>query len=122
MLVAQAAVAAFVADGHLQTQVEWLRRLYEPRMDAMLQALKKYLPDASVTTPMGGFFIGIQLPPAANVTNLVQRAKSAVLLLTPGRNFFSGNVPEAHRFVRLPFCVVAPPESKIGVQRLAELL
>ena len=121
-LVTQAAVAAFIADGRLHDQVEWLKQLYQPRMAAMLQALATHIPGAIVTTPEGGFFVSAQLPTTANVMSLRQRASSAGVLLTPGREFFAGNVPAASRFLRLRFCAVSPEDIEQGVLRLAGLL
>ena len=64
--------------------------------------------------------------PQANTENLIGRAKDAGLVLTPGAAFFAdpddGEAVPGDRFVRLPFCAVAPEQIEEGVRRLAALL
>jgi 2-aminoadipate transaminase len=126
VLPTQAVVAEYLRRGWLQPNIERLKALYRPRWEAMNGAIKRYLPGVESSTPDGGFFVSITLPPTANTANLVARAKDQGLVLTSGQAFFAdpdeGAVPNGERFVRLPFCAVTPEQINEGVRRLASLL
>jgi 2-aminoadipate transaminase len=126
VLPTQAAVAEYIKRGWLAPNIENLRALYRPRWRAMLDATRRYLPDAEVMEPDGGFFVGVMLPPEANTSRLVERAKEQNLSLTAGASFFADSAPgdsiDGEKFVRLPFCAVTPEQIDEGVRRLATLL
>ncbi len=125
-MIDQAIVSEFIARGWLGPNLENLKALYAPRLDAMLSALERHLSGlADWVRPDGGFFIGMELRRAVSAPELMARAKDAGLLLTDGRGFFAtqaetGGRPD--RFVRLPFCALQPEEIESGVRRLAEVL
>jgi DNA-binding transcriptional MocR family regulator len=126
VLPTQAAIAEYLRRGWLEPNIEQLKRLYRPRWEAMLAALRRELPGVEASAPDGGFFVSILLPERANSANLVSRAKARGLVLTPGQPFFAdaddGGAPPGERFVRLPFCAVTPAQIDEGVRRLASLL
>jgi 2-aminoadipate transaminase len=126
VLPTQAAVAEYLRRGLLEPNVECLKSLYTPRWKAMAGAVRRELPGAKAFIPSGGFFVSVMLPEDANTQDLVNRAKDANLVLTPGAAFFAdpddGGSTEGDRFVRLPFCAVTPEQIEEGVRRLAGLL
>jgi 2-aminoadipate transaminase len=126
VLPTQAAVAEYLRRDRLRPNVERLKELYRPRWQAMADAVRRELPAAQAFIPEGGFFVSVMLPEDANTDNLVGRAKDRGLVLTPGAAFFAdpddGEQTPGDRFVRLPFCAVAPEQIEEGVRRLASLL
>jgi DNA-binding transcriptional MocR family regulator len=128
VLPTQAAVAEFRRRDLLDSNVASLKQLYYPRLQAMVEAVKRHLPGVSFAEPEGGFFLSISLPPEANSANLVERAQQAGLVLTEGKTFFAdplegqSDATEGERFVRLPFCAVTPAQIEEGVRRLATLV
>lgn len=127
VLPTQSVVAEFIQRGWLDENIASLKALYEPRLDAMIKAIRTYMPDVTFTAPDGGFFISIFLPESANYDNLVERAKAVNLALTDGATFFADPLPGQddsikNRFVRLPFCAITPAQIEEGVKRLAELV
>ncbi|MEO8307017.1 MAG: PLP-dependent aminotransferase family protein [Pseudomonadota bacterium] len=104
--------------GLLLPQVEKLKKLYAPRLDACLAALDKYIPDAVATRPDGGFFLSLTLPPGTLTTDLRAAAAKRSLNLADGMAFFPQGGGE--RFLRLPFCALTPAQIDAGVQRLGE--
>jgi DNA-binding transcriptional MocR family regulator len=104
--------------GLLAPQIERLKALYAPRLDACLAGIDKHLPDARTTRPEGGFFVSLTL--AEDVLTTAVRAEAATrgLNLADGLAFFPEGGGE--RFVRLPFCALSPAEIDEGVRRLAE--
>ncbi|HLG61358.1 MAG TPA: PLP-dependent aminotransferase family protein [Ktedonosporobacter sp.] len=126
-LPTEAAVVEFHKRGYFATNLGHLRQLYAPRLQAMIKALKTYLPDIPFAEPEGGFFVSITLPEQADGANLLARAQAVGLALTDGTAFFADPLDEerqhvGERFVRLPFCALTPVQIEEGVQRLATLI
>ena len=102
----------------LPPQIERLKHLYGPRLDACLAGLDTHMPDARATRPDGGFFISLTLPEGALTTRVKAQAATRGLNLTDGQAFFPEGGGE--RFLRLPFCALSPAEIEDGISRLAE--
>jgi DNA-binding transcriptional MocR family regulator len=103
--------------GLLEPQIERLKALYAPRLEACLAALDRHMPDAEATRPEGGFFLSVTLPEGVMTTAVRAAAAARDLHLTDGLAFFPDGGGE--RFVRLPFCALTPEEIDEGVRRLA---
>jgi 2-aminoadipate transaminase len=104
--------------GLLPPQIERLKKLYAPRLEACLAGLDRYLPDATPTRPDGGFFISLTLPEGVTTTTVRSQAATRGLNLADGLAFFPTGGGE--RFLRLPFCALSPAEIDDGIRRLAE--
>lgn len=104
--------------GLLPGQLDRLRQLYGPRLEACLAALDTHMPDAQPTRPDGGFFVSLTLPEGVRTTDVRARAAERGLNLSDGLAFFPDGGGE--RFLRLPFCALTPAEIEEGVRRLAE--
>lgn len=104
--------------GLLQPQIERLKQLYLPRLDACLAALDKYMPGAVEARPDGGFFISLTLPEGVLTSTVRMQAATRALNLSDGLAFFPNGGGD--RFLRLPFCALTPAEIEEGVKRLAE--
>ena len=118
----QAMVAEFIERGWLDTQIDHLRGLYEPRLYATLEALGDYLEDVA-TWPRsdGGFFVGVNLKVDVDTDELLKRAEEANLALTDGRSFFADRA-NGCGFVRIPFCALTPHQIREGVMRLSSVV
>jgi DNA-binding transcriptional MocR family regulator len=126
VLPTQAALAEFIRRGWLEPNIERLKQAYAPRWRAMVDAVRTHLPQVTFAEPEGGFFLSVTLPPGANATGLVERARGKGLLLSDGRGFFAdsddGTPPPGERFIRLPFCAVTPEQIEEGMRRLGSVL
>jgi DNA-binding transcriptional MocR family regulator len=116
--VAQGITYEWCRRGLLPPQLERLRALYGPRLDACVAALDTHMPEAKATRPDGGFFISLTLPEGVSTTAVRAKASERGLNLSDGLAFFPNGGGE--RFLRLPFCALAPAEIEEGVKRLAE--
>ncbi len=124
VLPTQAAVVEFHKRGYFASNLENLKQLYTPRLNSIVAALKKHLPNVPFAQPEGGFFVSIYLPEQTDSDTLLERAQTAGLALTNGRDFFAdtlegGEDSMGKRFVRLPFCALTPEQIEEGVRRLA---
>ena len=117
----QGMVYEYCRRGLLELNIDRLKEVYRPRLQATLDALEKHMPQATWSRPEGGFFVGVTLPEGSDVVTLRARAGHAGLKLTDGRGFFA-NPPDGIRFLRIPFCSVTPEEIDEAVSRLARLL
>jgi DNA-binding transcriptional MocR family regulator len=116
--VAQGITYEWCRQGLLWPQIERLKKLYAPRLDACLASLDRYLPTAVATRPEGGFFVSLTLPDGVLTTAVRAQASERGLNLADGLAFFPEGGGE--RFLRLPFCALSPTEIDRGVRRLAE--
>ena len=116
--VAQGITYEWCRRGLLVPQLERLKRLYLPRLEACLASLEAYLPDTLKTRPDGGFFISLTLPDGVFTTTVRTQAAARSLNVSDGLAFFPNGGGE--RFLRLPFCALSPAEINDGIQRLAE--
>ncbi len=116
--VAQGITFEWCRRGLLTPQLERLKQLYAPRLEACLAGLDAHMPDAQTTRPDGGFFVSLTLPEGVSTTAVRERAAERGLNLTDGLAFFPEGGGE--RFLRLPFCALAPEEINEGIGRLAE--
>jgi 2-aminoadipate transaminase len=106
--------------GLLPPQIERLKKLYAPRLDACLAAIDKYMPDAVATRPDGGFFLSVTLPEGISTTAVRTAAAKRDLNLADGLAFFPSPSGGGERFLRLPYCALTPAEIDDGIGRLAE--
>jgi 2-aminoadipate transaminase len=103
--------------GKLPGQIDRLKALYAPRLDACLDALAREMPEAVATRPDGGFFLSVTLPEGVSNEAVRRAAAKRQLQLADGRGFFPG--AGGDRFLRLPYCALETEEIEEGVRRLA---
>lgn len=116
--VAQGITHEWCRRGLLPPQLERLKALYGPRLEACLAGLDTHMPDATPTRPDGGFFVSLTLPEGVSTTAVRERAAERGLNLADGLAFFPQGGGE--RFLRLPFCALSPAEIDEGIRRLAD--
>jgi 2-aminoadipate transaminase len=120
VLPTEGIVNEYCRKGLLEPNIEKLKALYRPRLDAMLGALRKHFRDATWIEPEGGFFVSATLAETIDGHELFKNAREFGVVLTDGRGFFSDGKGE--NFVRLPFCALTPEEIEEGVRRLAQAI
>jgi len=114
---AHGVTAEWLAEGKLFPQIERLKQLYAPRLEATLAAIDEHMPDAVATRPDGGFFLSVTLPEGTSTTALRAAAQKQNLNLADGLAFFPNGGGE--RFLRLPFCALTPAQLFEGVRRVS---
>ena len=121
VLPTQGMVFEYCRRGLLDANIERLKQIYRPRLEAVLTALDDQIPEADWTHPEGGFFVSGFLPPGNVVADVRERALDNGLKLSDGRGFFL-EPSDGDRFLRIPFCSLTPEQIEVGVSRLARLL
>ncbi len=117
----QMAVSTYLERHDWRAQIEAFKDMYRARRDAMLEALREYMPPGTTwTTPGGGFFVWVTLPDGLDAQAMLPRAVSARVAFTPGTAFYADGF--GSRNMRLSFCYPTPERIREGVRRLAEVV
>jgi len=115
----QRTLDAYVNVGQYQAHLRRSCRLYRKRRDAMLTAIKRYLPaEIQVKPPQGGLFIWVRLPQNHASRHLLSLAIQEGVEFAPGFRFFP-TPAEGEPYLRLNFATQTPEEIDQGMQRLA---
>ena len=112
VLLGQATVCEFLARGAFERQLERLRTELRSRRDAMLHALERHLPDATWSSPEGGFFVWVRLPGTPDGREVVKRTDGVRALA--GTSFGAPS-----DYVRLSYAAADADEIEAGVECLA---
>jgi DNA-binding transcriptional MocR family regulator len=116
-MVAQAIVHEFCQSGALQRSIETVRTNLKARVDALVTALERDLPDARFVAPEGGYFMWVELPEGTDVDKLFAAAGERGVTFVKGSDFLlegGGNT------LRLAYSGVTPGQIDEGIGRLAE--
>lgn len=117
----QAIVAEAMRAGLIEKRLPELRRFYEVRCRAMLDALTEHAPaEARWTRPSGGFFILLELAAGVDATAVLTQAIDAGVAYVPGQPFFvdDGGV----NTLRLAYSKETPEKISEGIARLGGVL
>ena len=94
---------------------------YAGRRDAMLAALKTYMPTATTwTRPQGGLFVWVRLPEGCDGAGLLPRAVAAGVAFVPGSAFFFDG--RGANTMRLSYSLASETQIDKAIERLASLL
>ncbi len=118
----QRALEAYVTVGRYQAHLRRSCQIFRRRRDAMLAAIKRYLP-ASVhfDPPQGGLFIWLQLPEDLDSEKLLPLAWEEGVDFTSGNGFFPDGIG-GEKWLRLNFVAQAPDEIDEGIKRLGKAI
>jgi GntR family transcriptional regulator/MocR family aminotransferase len=108
----------YVTVGRYQTHLRRSTRQNRKRRDAILTAIKHYLPeDVRVAPPQGGIFVWLRLPKRMVAEDLLKLALKNGVEFTPGERFFP-NPTEGKHYLRLNFATQPPENIDKGIRRL----
>jgi 2-aminoadipate transaminase len=116
-MVAQAIVHEFCQSGAIQRSIETVRTNLKARVDSLVAALERDLPDARFVAPEGGYFMWVELPEGTDVDKLFAAAGERGVTFVKGSDFLlegGGNT------LRLAYSGVTPEQIDEGIGRLAE--
>jgi 2-aminoadipate transaminase len=119
--LSQATLAEFVRRGHLTRHMAKMKKVYLRRLDAMENALQKFMPEGVTwTRPEGGLSVWVTLPPGFDAGELLIHVRERGVLYIPGRHFYFQN-PQPNT-LRLGFGSVDEKRITRGVETLSDLL
>jgi 2-aminoadipate transaminase len=108
-------------EGFLDRHVRFIRTVYRERRDAMLAALRRYVPAAvRWTTPQGGLFLWVTLPEPMDAAEILPAAIAENVAFVPGTAFFADG--SGRNTFRLNFSNASPERIQEGIRRLGSVL
>ncbi|GAB3400346.1 PLP-dependent aminotransferase family protein [Schumannella luteola] len=116
----QTVVSEYLSTADWKGQIDTFRGVYRERRDAMLSALQEQLPSLSWTTPNGGFYVWLTLPPELDSKAMLPRAVKELVAYTPGTAFYADG--GGRNAMRLSFCYPTPDFIREGIRRLANVI
>ncbi|WP_431045566.1 PLP-dependent aminotransferase family protein [Streptomyces sp. P1-3] len=121
--LSQAIAVRCLAEDLLRSNVERVRQLMAPRLDAAVEAVRAQLGEVLVAVPEGGYYVTVHLPVKTGEATFLAAARDAGVALTRGSAFYPDGTapPEGTLFLRLPFQAMEPAEFTAGIGRLAAL-
>jgi DNA-binding transcriptional MocR family regulator len=120
-LVMQAAMAEFCLQGHYDTHLRRLHKIYRLRRRKLLAAMEREFPsEVSWTRPEGGYTLWVTMPPQVNARSLLVAAKKQGVSFTPGDQFYLAD-GGAHSF-RLCFSRADAEQIDQGIAILGALI
>ena len=114
----QRIVHGALAGGVIDRIAPGLRAHYQAKRTVMERALESHLQGrVTWTSPRGGFFLWIELPPGVDDRALFDRAIKEKVSFVPGSAFFVDGA--GHEFARLAFSGISHEQIEQGISRLA---
>lgn len=116
----QAIVMEAIRSGLIGNRLPELRKFYEVRCRAMLDALRAHAPEgAHWTEPIGGFFILMEFAGGIDATKLLPEAIENGVAYVPGQPFFVDGSGE--NTVRLAYSKETPEKITEGIERMCRV-
>jgi 2-aminoadipate transaminase len=117
----QAIVAEAIRAGLIERRLPELRKFYEVRCRAMLEALERRAPAGSRwTKPIGGFFILLELAAGVDATEILPRAIAEGVAYVPGQPFFVDG--SGANTIRLAYSKEPPEAIADGIERMCRVI
>lgn len=121
-LLCQAIAKEYLTEGYLKQHLPKIIDLYRPRLEAIRDSLRRYLPQSfSISNPAGGMFIWVEGPKDFDATAFAKKTLEHKVAIVPGCHFFS-NPEESPNTIRLNFTAPNEESIKQGIKVLGELL
>jgi 2-aminoadipate transaminase len=119
--LAQAAMAEFLRRGYLARYAAKMKKIYRAKLETMLEALEKHMPDGtSWTRPEGGASVWLTLPSGFDSAELLIHLRERGVMFVPGRYFYFQH-PQPNT-LRLSFAALDRKEINRGVELLGDSL
>lgn len=114
----QRALHDYVTVGRYQAHLRRSSQVFHRRRDAMLDAIRRYLPaEIQFETPQGGLFLWLKLAESLSADELLPRAIREGVDFMPGSHFFL-NGQDGANWLRLNFVIQNEEKIETGIRRL----
>jgi len=118
----QAAAASFLSEGDLDRHLRRTRRIYRERRDALIDALARWLPDATASGVAAGLQVLVTLPEGVGEAAVADRALAAGVRVSPLLPYRASNDSPHPAALVLGYGALTPAASEQGVRLLAEVI
>jgi DNA-binding transcriptional MocR family regulator len=118
-MLAESIVFELCRSGGLDENLKVVNAALRERRDALVEALRKHIPEAEFVVPEGGYFLWLDLKDDVDTTALLAEAKEEGVTFVAGPDFM---IEGGSSSLRLSFAPVTSDDVAEGVQRLARAL
>lgn len=116
----QAAMAAFMRDGHWRTHVRKIRTAMRKKRAALTNALNTYMGDAvEVVENMHSLFVIAKTRDGRTESELIEAAAQAGVRVYPTSRYWSGDVPKDWNYIQIGFAGIPLGDIDKGIEVLA---
>ncbi|MDX1737553.1 MAG: PLP-dependent aminotransferase family protein [Alphaproteobacteria bacterium] len=117
----QKTAALFLGQGHYDSFIAKLKRIYKERWESMREALDKYMPGASVAPTFGGTCFWVKAPETIDSTLLAEELLKVGVVIEPCEDFFySDNAPR--NYFRISYTSISNEKIDAGIRLIAETI
>ena len=116
----QGTYAAFLTTGDLDRHLRRTRRVYRQRRDALIAALARWLPGATLSGVAAGLQLVLTLPRGLDEDTVAARARAAGVRVYPLGNYYTADRRDRPPALVLGYGPVTPAQSELGVRLLAD--
>lgn len=117
----QALAAEYLSRGHLKKHLPKILALYQPRREAMLEALDNYFPPVfRWSQPQGGMFVWVEGPDGFDMDALYREGLRNNVAFVPGKYFYSA-AGEGLETMRLNFTMAEEATIERAVSTLGQI-
>jgi len=110
----QRIVAQLFRNSKVDQHIAALSTVLRGHRDAMVSAIHRHMPGASVRVPQGGYFLWVELPDHIDADEVVRRAAKAGVAIFSGKNSFAE--PGPSNFLRLAYSYCTPARIVEGIE------
>ena len=122
----QRIIVEFCKAGLLPAHTKLVQDTYRKHRDAMVDALRRELPEISFTVPRGGYYLWLTLPPGIDSDKLAERGLQEKVGIISGTKFFAGPGPKGtgapKNYIRVCYSHATLEEINESIQRLARAM
>jgi 2-aminoadipate transaminase len=118
--LAQALVLEYLRSGHFPKLQKRARAHYRRKLERLLEAVRRELPQLRFDEPIGGFSLWLESEQEAEDTELLEAAMQQGASFDLGRQFRLGRA--RNLCIRLCFSAVPADDIEVGVSRIARAL
>ncbi|MTI08577.1 MocR-like pyridoxine biosynthesis transcription factor PdxR [Curvivirga aplysinae] len=115
----QRTAALFLGQGHYDSFIARLKRIYKERWEIMREALDRYLPGASVAPTFGGTCFWVKAPESLDSSDLAESLREDGVLIEPCEDFFFSEGAPSNYF-RLGYTSVPNEKIDAGIELIAK--
>lgn len=117
----QRIIYQYLVDNEPDNHIHKICTCYHKQCEAMIESIIKYFPkDIRYTTPEGGMFMWVALPPEYSALELFNSAIKKKVAFVPGNPFYTHGKDVST--LRLNFSCVDEKTIEIGIKRLGETI
>jgi 2-aminoadipate transaminase len=118
-MVAESIVLELCRSGALDENITFVKGELKARCDAVVEALRTHIPEATFVVPEGGYFLWLDLAEGTDAVALQGEAKAEGAPFVAGPDFM---IDGGENSLRLSFAPVPAAEADEGVARIATAL